>query len=370
MSARICHMSSVHPPNDIRIFRKQCRSLAANHFDVHFVVPQDNNDEEDGVKRWGIPTRTGRIRRMTRSVYDAFKKAADLNADLYHFHDPELLPAGFALKARGARVIFDSHEDLPRQILSKSWIHPLLRRPLAWSSELAENLGLRALDAVVGATPHIAQRFSDLGLDAVAINNYPLLGELDVLETDWASKKRQICFVGGISTIRGIYEMIEASEISGVPLKLGGPFLPATLQNEVINSPGSTNTEYLGFLDRPAIAHLLSKSIAGVVVFSAQPNHISAQPNKLFEYLAGGIPVIASHFPLWRELVEGEEVGICVDPANPSEIAKAVEYLAGNLDVAEAMGHRGQTLVRERCNWNTEERTLIALYERILACKS
>ncbi len=367
MTATVCHLSSVHQPNDIRIFRKQCRSLAAHGFQVHLVVRQDGDDQEDGVFRWGIPRRTGRLRRMTQTVSDVYRKAASLQADLYHFHDPELLPVGLALKARGARVIFDSHEDLPRQILSKPWIHPLLRHGVAWGSELAENIGLRFVDAVIGATPHIAQRFADLGIDAVAVNNYPMLGELDVLDADWQDKKEQFCYVGGLSTIRGASEMVDAAGLSGLPLHIAGPFSPASLQDQVMARPGAAHVECLGILDRPAVATLLSQSLAGIVVFSEQPNHVTAQPNKLFEYLAGGIPVIASHFPMWRELVEGEDVGLCVNPANPQEIAEAMRTLAQDRPRAEAMGKRGQALVRERCNWQAEARTLISLYERLLA---
>ena len=77
--------------------------------------------------------------------------------------------------------------------------------------------------------------------------------------------------------------------------------------------------------------------------------------------------VVASDFALWRDLVEGEGVGICVDPASPEDIAKAVLQIADDLDGAEAMGRRGQALVRDRCNWQREERALIELYERLLS---
>ena len=367
MSARICHLSSVHQPNDIRIFRKQCRSLAAHGYEVHFVVPGARDETIDGVHRWGVERRAGRLRRMTQTVFDVYRRAAALRADLYHFHDPELLPVGYALKLRGARVVFDSHEDLPRQILSKPWIHPALRHPVAWGSEAVENVGLRFLDAVIGATPHIAKRFADLGLDAVAVNNYPMLGELDVLEVDWSTKKRQLCYVGGLSVIRSAREMVLAAGRAQIPLQIAGPFSPASLREELLELPEAEHINCLGLLDRPAVAELLSTSLAGFVVFSEQPNHVTAQPNKLFEYLAGGIPVIASHFPLWRELVEGEDVGLCVDPADPAAIAEAMTTLATDRQRAEAMGRRGQALVRERCNWQAEEKTLITLYERLLS---
>jgi glycosyltransferase involved in cell wall biosynthesis len=100
------------------------------------------------------------------------------------------------------------------------------------------------------------------------------------------------------------------------------------------------------------------------------PNHIDAQPNKMFEYMSAGLPLIASDFPLWREIVEGNDCGVCVDPADPAAIAEAIDRLVENPDLARRMGENGQRAVHERYNWAIEEKKLLALYDTVLLPKA
>ncbi len=96
------------------------------------------------------------------------------------------------------------------------------------------------------------------------------------------------------------------------------------------------------------------------------PNHVDAQPNKMFEYMSAGIPVIASDFPLWREIIEGCGCGICVDPLDPKKIAEAIDYLVDNPEIARRMGENGRKAVYDRYNWDVEEKKLLALYDSLL----
>jgi glycosyltransferase involved in cell wall biosynthesis len=82
----------------------------------------------------------------------------------------------------------------------------------------------------------------------------------------------------------------------------------------------------------------------------------------MFEYMAAGVPVIASHFPLWRQIVEGNACGICVDPLDPQAIAGAIDYLATHPEDAERMGRNGQRAVAAKYNWNIEEQKLLDFY--------
>jgi glycosyltransferase involved in cell wall biosynthesis len=127
--------------------------------------------------------------------------------------------------------------------------------------------------------------------------------------------------------------------------------------------------EALGFLDREGVRDVLHRAVAGLVTFLPLPNHIDAQPNKMFEYMSAGVPVIASHFPLWREIVEGNRCGICVDPLQPAAIAEAIDFLIANPLEAERMGRSGQKAVQERYNWAIEEQKLLAFYGALLTAK-
>lgn len=305
---------------------------------------------------------------MLRATRRVLRCAVAIDADIYHFHDPELLPIGLALKRRGKKVIYDAHEDLPRDILSKAYIHAALRRPIAAAANRVQRFVSRKIDRVITATPAIRDKFTHVGIPAIDINNFPLQGELEA-EITWSSKKDEVCYVGGIAAIRGIRELITAMAMtkSGTRLNIAGTFQKQKLKIEVEALPGWSRVNALGFLSRDEVRDTLGRSVAGIVTFLPLPNHIDAQPNKMFEYMSAGIPVIASNFPLWREIVEGNECGLCVDPLAPKAIAAAIDQLVENPLLAKRMGENGRRAVVERYNWANEERKLLQIYDEVTA---
>jgi glycosyltransferase involved in cell wall biosynthesis len=148
-------------------------------------------------------------------------------------------------------------------------------------------------------------------------------------------------------------------------LQLGGKFSEKETEAEVKSYAGWQLVDELGFVDRVGVKNILAHAVAGLVTFLPLPNHIDAQPNKMFEYMSAGVPVIASNFPLWREIIEGNDCGLCVDPLNPAAIAEAIDYLVNNPVRAEQMGRNGQRAVQERYNWTIEEKKLLELYSSL-----
>ncbi|MFM7530939.1 MAG: glycosyltransferase, partial [Rubrivivax sp.] len=177
---RIVHLTTVHPRRDIRIFRKECVSLARAGYDVVQVVGDGLGDAlVEGVRIVDIgPRPAGRLARMRQQPARALHSVRALEPALVHFHDPELLPVGVRLAREGLKVVYDAHEDVPRQLLTKQWIPSMLRRPLSLAFEAYENRQVRHLSAVVGATPHITQRFSKVARRAVNVSNFPFVHEL------------------------------------------------------------------------------------------------------------------------------------------------------------------------------------------------
>lgn len=365
---RIVHLTSVHERGDTRILLKQCASLASSGHEVFLIVADGKGEETRlGVRILDVGTSRGRLGRMLGTTRRIAARARDLRADLYHIHDPELLPAGLLLKRSGARVVFDAHEDLPRQILSKPYIAPLARRPVAAATDHFERFACRRLDAVVAATPTIRERFARLGIACVDVNNYPLSGELEA-GIAWSGKAAQICYVGGITAIRGIRETVEAMALckSDARLSLVGTFAEPDIHAELGRRRGWARIDELGFLARPAVRAEMGRCVAGLVTFLPVPNHIEAQPTKLFEYMSAGLAVIASDFPLWREIVLGNECGLCVDPRDPAAIARAIDLLVLDPETARRMGENGSRAVATRYNWASEEKKLLALYDKLL----
>jgi glycosyltransferase involved in cell wall biosynthesis len=364
MATHVVHLTTVHARYDTRIFLKECRSLARNGYPVSLVVADGKGDEvKDGISIIDVGAARNRLDRMYFATDRVCRKAVELDADIYHLHDPELLPIGLKLKKYGKKVIFDAHEDVPKQILGKPYLSKPAKVFLSWLFQHYEAWVCRQYDAVVTATPFIRNKFLSINPRLLDVNNFPMLGELSCDLQD-PGKQPQVCYVGGIAAIRGIHEVVTAMGLlhSRIRLKLGGLFTEPAVYADVKALKGWSLVDELGFIDRPSVKQVMSQSIAGLVLFHTLPNHTNAQPNKLFEYMSAGIPVIASHFPLWREIVLGNDCGLCVDPMDPAAIAQAIDFLASHPDEARRMGENGKLAVHERYNWAAEEIKLLALY--------
>jgi glycosyltransferase involved in cell wall biosynthesis len=365
---KVTHLTSVHSRYDTRIFIKMCSSLASHGYDTSLVVADGLGDDvKHGVSIYDVGKQAGgRLSRMTNTVNCVFEKAKELDSKIYHLHDPELMPIGIKLKKLGKKVIFDAHENLSKQLLSKPYLNKFTRIMLSQSFGLYERWACQKFDVVIAATPNIRDRLIRINPNSVDINNFPLLEELENT-IEWRRKDNAAVYVGGIAQIRGIEEVVHAlSYTQGVKLNLAGKFSEKTVEEKVKASPAWEKVNELGFLNRPQLNVLLSKSKLGIVTFLPVPNHIDAQPNKLFEYMSAGIPVIASNFPLWREIVEGNECGICVDPLNSQDIAKAIMYLTEHSEEAEQFGKNARVAVEKKYNWENEVKKMLKLYDELL----
>lgn len=368
---KVVHLTTVHPPLDIRIFRKECRTLVQAGYDVTLIANANKTEVVEGIKICGLGVTKSRWDRMTRGLMKSWAMALMEKGDVYHFHDPELIPVGLLLKLVGKKVIYDVHEDFAASLLEsdREWMPSYLKGVMSRLVRIAERIGVRAYDAVVAATPKISALFPGNG--TVLVQNYPIIDELICHgEIPYSQRPGNIIYAGGISERRGIGEMIRAMNLVSSPdarLILAGNFDTPRLAQQVLNIPGWDLTTYLGLLQRSDLAEVMAKCRMGLVLFYPIKNHIEAQPNKLFEYMSAGIPVIVSNFPMWREIVEVSDCGILVDPLSPEKIAEAIKWLLENPDEAEAMGKRGKQAVEGKYNWDIEKKKLLTCYEKILA---
>ena len=363
----ICHISSVHSRYDSRIFRKECIGLSKNKFKVYLIVADGKQDElKERVSILNIKKSSKSISRLKRIVLIPRlieKKVLEINPELVHFHDPELIPLGLRLKLKGFVVVADFHEDIPLQILTKPYLNFFLRKIASFAFKTYQRYAIKKLSAIVSATPSIAQTLIKYNPKNIVVKNYPII---DKTIRNNSSKNNWITYIGGISVIRGFYEIIEAAEASNTRLKIAGVFHEPKLHDVIKRDEYAFCVDFLGFLDKEQIDKLLSESIAGLVTLYPTSNFQDSLPIKLFEYMSAGLPVIASNFPLWKDIVEKNNCGLCVNPKDPKAIADAINYLVENPKEAQEMGNNGRQAVVKRYNWEIEEKKLINLYNSLL----
>lgn len=370
---RVCILTSAHPAFDTRIFHKEARTLVKVGYDVVVIVPHERDEEVDGVKIRAVPKQKNRIERMLLTTYRLLIKALKEKADVYHFHDPELIPVGLFLKLCGTKVIYDVHEDYPASIKKREWLPPFIRNIVADVFNIFEKIGSRFFDAVIPATEGISKRFPNSKV--VILHNYPILHYVvDKVNPKLSREGYTIIYVGGLAKIRGISEIVQSLEYIDeklrVKLKLLGQFTESDFEKEVRAIESFSKVDFVGLVPHEEVYSHLSTADIGLVLLHPTPRYVTSMPVKMFEYMLVGLPVIASNFPLWKEIIEGNNCGLTVNPMNPREIAAAIEYLLKRPELKEEMGKNGRKAVLEKYNWESEAKKLLELYDDMLDQKA
>lgn len=350
---KIAHLTSVHGAFDTRIFHKQCKSLARAGYDVHLVVVHDKDELRDGVSIKALHRMHGRFNRMIKTVWNTYRAACAIDADIYHLHDPELIPVGLALKWRNKIVIFDSHEDYPADIMSKGWIPIRIRKHVSRAFAALEKYAFPKFDAVVTVHEQIARRIGQFQPKIVTVHNFPVLDPAFIVASP---RIPRFVWLGMLSPIRGSAQIDAALKLlDGAALDVIGPVSNLAPDNKEIT--------ILGTFPQAEAMQMASQYLAGLVTYLPEPNHVDALPNKLFEYMALGLPVIASNFPKWKLIIEDAGCGLLVDPTSPNDIAKALQWILDNKRKAIEMGLRGRATVLVKYSWISEEKVLLDLYK-------
>lgn len=365
-------MTSVHDPSDTRIAQKECATLASEGYEVVLVAPGRPDRLPAGVRHHAVDRPRNRLQRFTRTIFQVYRAARQERADVYHFHDPELIGAGLALRMRGARVVFDVHEDVPRDIETKPWVPPPLRPIVSGVASILLKAVERCFSAIVPATPTIASGFRHPKV--VVVRNYPRLEDLisDEQQTPFTQRPMNALYLGSISVLRGVEQSVAAMADPRTPrdarLILAGPFESDDLHEGMKAIAGWERVDYLGTVPRSRIPSLLASARMGLVLFQPAPNHDHAMPTKFFEYMAAGLPVVASRtLEAYRDIVVAHRCGLLVDPTDVAEISAAMAQLFADPAEASAMGSRGREAVLGRYEWRNEARNLVGLYKEMTA---
>ena len=370
----VVHLTSSHRAQDTRVFRKECVALASAGYEVSLVVPTSHARTLNGVNIVPVPESRTRLRRLTVTCRDVYRVARKLKADIYHIHDPEMVLWALLLKKTAqATVIYDVHEYYAEVIPSREWFPVLLRKPAAVLIRWLESLAAARFDGIIVVNDDMAERFRGINGKVVTVRNFPRLENFDYSPAlDRAAPRNGVVFVGAVSDDRGLNIMLEAVQLLGDQgLRTGctiiGPITAGRFKDiplaDLNRRWSSFGVEFTGPLSyEHAMDRVYRSQVAWWPVQDTTINHSRALPNKLFEYMAAGKPVVASNYGYVAEILRNASAGLLVAPADAAAHAAAVAYLLRNPAEAAAMGARGRQAVVEHYNWAKEEAKLLQFY--------
>jgi glycosyltransferase involved in cell wall biosynthesis len=365
---KVCILTSVHPPLDARIFEREAKTLALAGYQVVLMAAHDTtNENRDGILIKSLPKpsrRLGRVLNWPRFL----KRGLQERADIYHIHDPDLLPMALVLRVLTRRpLIYDCHEHYPEEILTREWLPSLVRPIVAHLFDWFERIVATALSAVVGVEDSQLRRFPR----ATLLYNFPAAASFKSLP-DTPLEPGLLLYAGSLTATYGIWQLVEMMKyLSDLPVRLvilGRFDLPVTQSRFLaqVARDAPDRIQWKGRVPFSVVCEWLGRASIGLMPNQSYGSNRFIH-SKLFEYMAAGLPVIASDLPLNRLFVESAECGLLVPPSDAAGYAQAVRYLLEHPDQARQMGQNGQKAFRERYNWETQSPKLLELYERLLA---
>lgn len=366
-------LSSVHEALDPRIFHKQARTLAAAGYDVHLLARHGRDERRDGVLIHALPeprSRLGRPAQWLRLAWRVWR----LRPDVIHIQDPELLPLLLVLRRlTGAASIYDAHEYYGEEIARRDWIPALLRRPAARLTAWVERLVARRIDAVVAVNEHMAAGFRRRGARGVAVHNYPPAEYFDLDAPVMPAVEPVVGYVGLISADRGLATVYDAAlllraTVPAASVRLIGRVDWGGLPERVPRDPAvwaRAGVALAGAIPAADVPAAMGGLAVGWIPFLDTGNNRRTVPLKLLEYMAAGLPVVASDIGFIAEIVRASGCGLLAPPGDAWAHAAALTGLLTDAERAREMGEAGRAAVRTRYTWAVEGEKLLALYARL-----
>ena len=369
----ICHISSVHAAGDPRVRLKEVRSVSYCYKYAYFVTgDMDAEYKEEEPKSLKVikvyPGKKGRLVRIFVTAPRCIFKALRTKSDIYHIHDPELLLWAWILRLSGSAVVYDIHEDYVTSISQKSYIPEIFRSRVGQLFGFLEKLLSKSFFKVI-AESYYKERFPS----AVPILNYPILKDLLPVQA-FSPDANSVIYTGNVTPDRGALLMAgfhQCSErydvrfIGRCSPDLYKEFSKDSLSQQK-NSPQVEGVGHFVEFSQIIASYAQGNWLAGIAVFPDTEHYRGKELTKFFEYMAVGLPIIASNFPVWKKLIEDQGVGICVPPGDNEAVEKALDWLKEHPQEALAMSRRGKELARTKYSWESQAEKLIDFYQNIL----
>lgn len=371
---RVVHITTVHNPHDPRIYYKQCLSSAKGGYETYLIAPPATPKlaESNGVIHIQLKKRTNRLKRMTFGAWEAYRKAKRLQADIYVFHDPELMWVGALLKQKDNTVIYDIHEDYVTSMMQKPYLAKPFRIFFAKTYRLVETVLTRKMELSL-AEKYYEQFYPE----GMKILNYPLINER-FLQIDRSKQPivDKLLYTGNVTEERG--SLLHA-RLPFIDQQITVQFV-GKCDGEIAAEMKREAGEYADRLQFEGIDQFVLKErieeyymnenwLAGIAIFPPTEHYMKKELTKFFEYMNAGLPIICSNFPAWKAFIDRYECGITVDPADDVQIKEAIETLRNNPNLARQLGENGRQAIANELNWQKEEAKLLVWYNKLIQKK-
>lgn len=363
---KICIITTVHNGLDARIYSREARALANAGHKILIISPSGSGDSINNITFKNYkPVKIKWLRLLTNFRY--MTTGLQSRSDVFHFHDPDFILFAILIKLiSGKKVIFDVHENFSKVLMEATWLPVYVRQVFSSLYSFFEYQTSKVFDGIIAATDHIASRFDKNR--TIVIHNYPRTcingGKPDVKRI-----KNSIVFIGGLTRIRGIKEMLQAMEILrkkiNAEIHVYGIFTDPVFESEIRSLYNFDWVQFHGFVDNKDVYNRMKSCEVGILPYLPVPNHIEAMPTKLFEYMMAGIPIACSNFPLWKDIVESHGIGMTFNPENLQEMADVLDNLLTDRNGLKKKAKACRKVFSEKYNWESEEERFLNYYQSL-----
>jgi len=370
---KVCHFASVHTIDDTRVFYRECVSLAKK-YDVTYIGIGNFSGERDGVKIIGIHNPETRLKRLFYTTFKVCYLALKQDADIYHFHDAELILFGIILRILGKKVVYDIHENTYEDIMNKPWVPQKTKFILGKSYRFLEWMSSLFMPFIlVIARNEFSKRF--VTNKYTVIQNFADVNELKKFRIDDRSKLENNLFY--IGTVFDYYydfgKLIEALYILKQQHKVVhlhcvgyiGHLVERGLEKDENYKKIKDQITFYSHIVHPGGFEISKSCKVGICLKNQPENILVSHERKFFEYMAIGMPMITCDSHIYKEVIDTYKTGKYVNLKNSTALAKTIDDMISNESELVQMSENCIQASEQHFYWESQEKILFELYERI-----
>jgi glycosyltransferase involved in cell wall biosynthesis len=327
------------------------------------LIAKGSDRSVDGFQMIGLTSNRSRL----KTVNEAYEKAKSIGADIFHLHDPELLPVGFLLQKAGAKIVYDIHEDY-------RWKATFLGRII----RLVELWAFNWLDHVIVAEDDYL-KFVPPRVPTTAILNYHNRNVSSEHRTaDFFGRRFSIVYTGVVSNLRGLSTILKVARLAKEENKYWR-FMIAWIchsaderreaEKFISDNDLGNLVELRGwdqYLPQDEIFQIQNRADVGLVLLKEHGNYIHTIPTKFYEYMSTGLPFVCSNFGGWNQFVSDNRCGISCDATSAEEVVTILERLHTDAEFYQKLSQDSLNASR-RYHWSKMEDRLISIYESVIS---